>query len=133
MKKLLLILLCLPFIGFGQENNNKPTFEEALSKSNKKVIFEVVEQRIRIFSKLYNIEELKLTASNGEINVLDKSKGLYALTGAQSGDIKLFVKKDNQVITSYNTFVRRIPAPKSPEDMERIKQMISGLMTIHID
>ena len=34
MKKLLLILLCLPFIGFGQDNNKKENSKFNFDKSN---------------------------------------------------------------------------------------------------
>ena len=133
MKKLLLILLCLPMIGFGQDNKNKLTFEEALSKSKKKVIFEVVEQSIKIVSKLNDVADLSLTTSNGEIKVVDTSRGLYAISEVKYGEIILFIKKENQLITSYTTIVRRIPAPELPEDLKRIKRMVSGLITLHID
>jgi len=97
MKKLLLILLCLPMIGFGQVKNNKSTFN--FNKTND---YSKKEKNERLTPK-HNILKGKVKSVlntcyyaksiDGEIingNTISKSKQLFDKEGIQTDHITLY-------------------------------------------
>ena len=96
MKKLLLILLCLPLIGFGQAQNNKSTFnfnktndyskKEKKDKAHKHYI---LKGKVKsVLNTCYYAKSIDGEIING--NTISKSKQLFDKEGIQTEHITLY-------------------------------------------